>query len=330
MLRYLFFRRTEWTVFVASVLVCLSLMFLERRAQERVVWFLQHTVLAPAEAVSGWVERGVGVYWENEKLRQRAASLQMEVDAMRAERGENARLRHLLGLEQRHPYVLLAADVSGRRLDRLGGSGTLNKGSRDGVLENLAILTPEGLVGRVERVTPHQSRVLTLLHRDCAVAARVARTRVEGVLRWEFGDQPTLHLLYISSQEDVKRGDLVVTSGLGGIFPEGVRVGTIERVGLEPNGLMKEIVVKPSVDFRSVEQVLVFTPSGSGAVAPSDLLDDIAPSESAPATGAPAADSTAAPVPPRGNAPATPTATTPPAAAPPPAAAGTTTGATTP
>jgi rod shape-determining protein MreC len=260
----------------------------------------------------------------------------MEVDAMRAERGENARLRHLLGLEQRHPYVLLAADVSGRSLDRLGGSITLNKGSRDGVLENRAILTPDGLVGRVERVTGHQSRVLTLLHRDCAVAARVARTRVEGVLRWEFGDQPTLHLLYISSQEDVKRGDLVVTSGLGGIFPEGVRVGTIERVGLEPNGLMKDIVVRPAVDFRSVEQVLVYTPSGSGAVAPSDLLDDVAPPESTPAVAPPGADSTATPTPPRGNAPATPPVTTPPATTPPattpPATTppATTTGATTP
>jgi rod shape-determining protein MreC len=315
MLRYLFFRRTEWTVFVASALVCLSMMFLERRAQERVVWFLQHTVLAPAEAAAGWIERGVGVYWENEKLRQRAASLQLEVDAMRTERGENAQLRRLLGLEQRHPYALLAADVAGRSLDRLGGSLTLNKGARDGVLENRAILTPEGLVGRVERVTGHQARVLTLLHRECAVAARVARTHVEGVLRWDFGDQPILHLLYVSSQEDVKPGDLVMTSGLGGIFPEGVRIGRIERVGLEPNGLMKEIVVKPAVDFRSVEQVLVYTPSGTAAVAPSDLLDtdeapDTAAVKPAPAAGpgAPADSgaSTRAPAP-----PVTPGATTP-------------------
>jgi rod shape-determining protein MreC len=285
MLRYLLFRRTEWTVFVATALACLSLMFLGRREQERVVWFLQHTILAPAELASSWVERGVGVYWENQKLRQRAATLQMELDGVRAERGENARLRRLLELEQRHPYSLLAADVTGRSLDRLGGSLTLDKGSRDGIVENRAILTPEGLVGRVERVTPHQARVLTLLHRDCAVAARVARSRVEGVLRWDFGDQPTLHLLYISSQEDVKPGDVVVTSGLGGIFPEGIRVGTVERVGLEPNGLMKEIVLAPAVDFRSVEQVLVFTPSGSEAVAPSDLLDQPAAADSAATAG---------------------------------------------
>ncbi len=291
MLRNLLFRRPDWTVFVVTTLVCLSMMFLERRAQERVVWFLQHTVLAPAEWAAGWVERGVGVYWENQGLRQRVATLRIEVDAMRAERGENARLRRLLELDQRHPYALVAADVAGRSLDRLGGSLTLNKGEEDGVTANRAILTPEGLVGRVERSTAHQARVLTILHRDCAVAARVARTRVEGVLRWDFGDQPKLHLLYISSQEDVKPGDLVVTSGQGGIFPEGVRIGTVERVALEPNGLMKEIVVATAVDFRGLEQVLVYTPATAGSVAPSDLLGEDAPADTtaAPATGPAAA-----------------------------------------
>lgn len=300
MLRNLLFRRPDWTVFVLTTTLCLGMMFLERRAQERVVWFLQHTVLAPAEMAAGWVERGVGVYWENERLRQRASTLQMEVDAMRAERSENARLRRLLELDQRHPFSLVAADVAGRSLDRLGGSLTLDKGTRDGVTANLAVLTPEGLVGRVERATGHQARVLTILHRDCAVAARVARTRVEGVIRWDFGDQPTLHLLYVSSQEDVKPGDLVVTSGQGGIFPEGIRIGTVERVALEPNGLMKEILVETAVDFRGLEQVLVYTPSEAGGAAPSDLLND-APADS---TAAAPSDSAAARAPaPSGAAP---------------------------
>ena len=287
MFRYLLTRRTDWTVFVVTTILCLSLIILERRAQERVVWFLQHTVLAPAEVVAGWIERGVGVYWENERLRQRVVSLQVEVDAMRSERSENARLRRLLALRQRHPFSLLTADVAGRSLDRFGGSLTLNKGKEDGVMANRAVLTPDGLVGRVERSTAHQARVLTLLHRDCAVAARVERSRVEGVLRWDFGDHPTLHLLYVSSQEDVKEGDRILTSGLGGIFPQGIRVGTVERVALEPYGLMKEILIRPSVDFRSVEQVLVYTPAGTGAVAPADLLGDDAPADSAAAPGVP-------------------------------------------
>jgi hypothetical protein len=81
-----------------------------------------------------------------------------------------------------------------------------------------------------------------------------------------------LNLHYVSSQEDVKVGDRVVTSGLGGIFPVGIRIGTVARVALDPNGLMKEILVDPAVNFRSVEEILVYTPSDLRGTAPADLF----------------------------------------------------------
>jgi rod shape-determining protein MreC len=247
-------------------------MLLEARMQARVAWFLQHTLLAPFEVSVGWVDQSVGVFWENHQLRSRLTQLQIESDALQTERIENVRLRRLLHLEERHPYNLVAASVVGRSLDRLGGSLTIDKGTADGVEPGHAVLTPDGLVGRAERSTPHETRVLTLLNRDCAVAARIERSRVDGVLEWEFGSQPVLNLHYVSSQEDVKVGDRVVTSGLGGIFPVGIRIGTVARVALDPNGLMKEILVDPAVNFRSVEEILVYTPSDLRGTAPADLF----------------------------------------------------------
>jgi rod shape-determining protein MreC len=279
LLRYLFTRRTDWTVFVAALSASLTLMLIGPKSQARTVWFLQHTLLAPAEIVVGWVDRGVAVYWENQKLRARVARLTIELDESRTERGENERLRRLLHLTERHPFELVSAHVVGRSLDRLGGSLALDKGSAEGIEPNRAILTPDGLVGRIERVSGHAARVLTLLHRDCAVAARIERSRVDGVVRWEYGDRPTLDLLYVSSQEDVRPGDRVLTSGLGGIFPAGVRIGTVERVGLEPNGLTKEILIDPAVDFRKLEEVLIYVPS-SGRV-PADLFPSAADSAAA-------------------------------------------------
>jgi rod shape-determining protein MreC len=272
MLRYLFVRRTDWTVLVIACTLSLSMMLLEARLQARVAWFLQHTLLAPFEVTVGWVDQSVGVFWENHQLRSRLTQLQIESDALQGERMENVRLRRLLHLEERHPYNLVAASVVARSLDRLGGSLTIDKGTADGVEPGRAVLTPDGLVGRAERSTPHETRVLTLLNRDCAVAARIERTRVDGVLEWEFGNQPVLNLRYISSQEDVKVGDRVVTSGLGGIFPVGIRIGTVAKVALDPNGLMKEILVDPAVDFRSVEEILVYTPSDLRGTAPADLF----------------------------------------------------------
>jgi len=294
MLRYLFTRRTDWTVFVAACTVSLTMMLLGPKSQARVAWFLQHTILAPAEIVVGWVDRGIAVYWENQRLRARVARLTIELDETRAERGENERLRRLLHLAERHPYELVSAHVVGRSLDRLGGSLALDKGAAEGVEANRAILTPDGLVGRVERTSRHAARVLTLLHRDCAVAARIDRSRVDGVVRWEFGDRPTLDLLYVSSQEDVKPGDLVLTSGLGGIFPAGVRIGTVARVGLEPNGLTKEIVVEPAVDFRKIEEVMIYVPSSGKNTVPADFYPAALDSAAADSLrGATAADSLA-------------------------------------
>jgi rod shape-determining protein MreC len=271
MLRYLFARRTDWTVFVLACIASLTLMLLGPKSQARAAWFLQHTLLAPAEFVIGWVDRGIATYGENERLRDKVTRLTVQLDQSSAEQAENDRLRRLLHLTGQHPYELFAANVVGRSLDRLGGSLVLDKGQMDGVTANRAILTPDGLVGRVERTTRHGARVLTLLHRDCAVAARIQRSRVDGVVRWEFGDRAALDLLYVSSQEDVLKGDMVVTSGLGGIFPAGVRIGTVEKVGLEPNGLTKEIVIRPAVDFRTLEEVLVYIPAGKNASLPGDF-----------------------------------------------------------
>jgi rod shape-determining protein MreC len=293
MLRYLFVRRTDWTVLVITCTLSLSLMLLEARMQARVAWFLQHTLLAPFEVSVGWVDQSVGVFWENHQLRSRLTQLQIESDALQTERIENVRLRRLLHLEERHPYNLVAASVVARSLDRLGGSLTIDKGTSDGVEPGRAVLTPDGLVGRAERSTPHETRVLTLLNRDCAVAARIERSRVDGILEWEFGSQPLLNLHYVSSQEDVKVGDRVVTSGLGGIFPVGIRIGTVAKVALDPNGLMKEIVVDPAVDFRSVEEILVYTPSDLRGTAPADLfLEEPKPAGALPDSLA--ADSSAA------------------------------------
>jgi rod shape-determining protein MreC len=272
MLRYFLARRSDWTVFVVACTISLSLMLLNRSGQARAAWFLQHTLLAPVSTVVGWWDRGVGLYWDNERLRARLTRMQIELDGATAERAENTRLRSLLGLAERHPYELIAARVVGRSLDRLGGSLTIDKGEEDGVFANRAVLTPDGLVGRVERSTAHGARVLTLLHRDCAVAARVERSRVDGVVRWEFGEQPTLNLLYVSSQEDVKVGDRIQTSGLGGIFPSGIRIGTVTRIGLEENGLMKEITVRPAVNFRTLEELLAYSPATLPTTVPSDLF----------------------------------------------------------
>src|SRR5437016_13266173 len=114
MFRLLFARRADWAAFTVACVLSLTLMSLGRGPQARAVWFVQHTLLAPVNAVVGWLDAGVGVYWENQKLKKRLAQMQMEEDAMRAERVENARLRGLLHLSQENPSDLASARVVAR------------------------------------------------------------------------------------------------------------------------------------------------------------------------------------------------------------------------
>src|SRR6266850_5425824 len=132
MFRLLFARRADWAALTIACVLSVTLMLLDRGQQARAAWFLQHTVLAPVDAVVGWVDAGVGVYWENQKLKKRLAQVQIEADATRSERLENARLRRLLALSQENPSDLTAARVTSRSLDRLGGSLTIDEGSREG------------------------------------------------------------------------------------------------------------------------------------------------------------------------------------------------------
>src|SRR5438552_18828029 len=96
MFRLLFARRADWAAFTVACVLSLTLMSLGRGPQARAVWFVQHTLLAPVNAAVGWLDAGVGVYWENQKLKKRLAQMQMEEDASGAERVEHARLRGLL------------------------------------------------------------------------------------------------------------------------------------------------------------------------------------------------------------------------------------------
>ena len=151
MFRLLFERRADWAAFTIACVLSLSLMTLGRGQQARAIWFVQHTLLAPVNAIVGWVDAGVGLYWEDQKLRKRLAQVQIEADAMRSERLENARLRRLLALSQENPSELTAARVTARSLDRLGGSITIDKIEAHAESRSAAGKTANGFVMRMPK-----------------------------------------------------------------------------------------------------------------------------------------------------------------------------------
>jgi len=227
--------------------------------------------LSPLQRGVGAVVGGVGEAWrgwafhratyeENRRLEGRVRQLETELQARSFQAQETQRLRELLGLRQAVPMDTVAAQVVGRDGVPWFRTLTLDRGEADGITLDAPVISPTGVVGRVFAVGPHAARVQVLLDRDGAAGVLVERSRVPGVVSGQVSGQAAgaedLVLKYVPERSDVLVGDVVVTSGIDGIYPKGLVVGRVRFVG-KGSGLFRDIRVEPSARFDRLEEVLV-------------------------------------------------------------------------
>ncbi len=217
------------------------------------------SALLASELWRGWAFHRE-TYADNRRLRVELRALETELQLRSYRAQESVRLRELLALQQAVPLDTLAAQVVGRDGMPWFRTLTLDKGERDGVRLDAAVISATGVVGRVFAVGPQAARVQVLLDRDSGAAALVERSRVSGVVSGqvsaaEMGSED-LALKYIPGRADVVVGDVVVTSGLDRIFPKGLVIGRVRFVG-DVTGLFRDVRVEPSARFSSLEEVLV-------------------------------------------------------------------------
>jgi rod shape-determining protein MreC len=197
-----------------------------------------------------------GVRAENEALRARLADLEVRLQEQRALAARSGRLQELLDLKTSATLPTLAAEVIGGNPNPGMRTVTIDRGSADGVQANMAVIAARGIVGRIiGEPAAHASRVQLLIDRDAAAGALVERSRAGGMVVGSERDPP-LSMELVSNLSDVKAGDLVVASGVDGIYPKGYAIGHIERAE-RGTGLYLTISVRPTVDFSSLEEVLV-------------------------------------------------------------------------
>lgn len=192
---------------------------------------------------------------ENEVLRRLNVDLNDEVSRLREAKLENLRLRALLTLKEQSPMTFVAADVVGKSLTLLRNTITLNAGTASGIRPGMAIISESGLVGKVISASDHYAIGQAMFNKDFRASAKIQRSRVDGVVAWDGGDY--ILLKNVPKNQDVKPGDLVVTSEYSSVFPPDLRIGTVVTVGENPGSLFKEIGMTPSVDFTMLEQVFV-------------------------------------------------------------------------
>ena len=197
-----------------------------------------------------------GVRGENDTLRKRVAELEVRLQEQRALASRSTRLQELLRLQTTTTLPTVAAEVIAGNPNSGMLTITIGRGSADGVQSDMAVIAPAGVVGRV--VGPpatHAARVQLLIDRNAAAGALTERTRSGGMVVGVDKDPP-LSMDLVSNLADVKAGDTVIASGVDGIYPKGFTIGRIESSERGP-GLYRAITVRPSVDFSSLEEVLV-------------------------------------------------------------------------
>jgi rod shape-determining protein MreC len=199
----------------------------------------------------------VGVRQENLRLKRQLAQLGSQQRRMAELETENRHLADLLELRDALGMSATGANVIGSDATGLSRTLLLSEGSRQGLRRDMAVVSINGVVGKLITVSQEAARVLLISDHNSALDAFDQRSRSRGIISGVVEDG--LVMKYVDRSEDVKAGDTVVTSGMDGIFPRGLLVGTIGRVSQEGPGLFLNVEVKAAVDFRELEQVLILT-----------------------------------------------------------------------
>jgi rod shape-determining protein MreC len=226
------------------------------------------TITAPIQTAISWtLEQAVDVYqgyiylWnvktQNTRLFEENRKLLGQIANLKEAQNENNRLREILNFQEKLKLETIVARVIAKDVSTEFRAVRINRGEDAGIKKGMAVITYEGVVGRVMRTTASTSDIVTILDLLSAVDGVIERSRARGVV--EGLTDELCQLKFTLRTDDIQVGDQILSSGLGGIYPRGVAVGTVSRVKKKPFGITQDVEIKPSVDFTKLEEVMIVT-----------------------------------------------------------------------
>ena len=224
---------------------------------------VQGCVTSASGSVSGffnYLKNMKGYEKENEKLKEYVAQLEDEIRKTESLKSENKRLRSLLELKQNQTeYKTVAADVVAFSTGGFSKSYTINKGLKDGITENCAVITPYGLVGYVVEVGRSWAKVCAITDASVSVSASIERVGNTAIVQGDMSlmEKGMCKMTYVSKEAGLEVGDYIQTSGSGGIIPAGIYIGKVKEIKNDVTGVSQEAIIKPGVDFSNIDEVLV-------------------------------------------------------------------------
>lgn len=192
---------------------------------------------------------------ENQQLQDQLRRVTEENNRCREAALANERLRGLLDFKKSLPHQLLAAEVIGKDPSPWFKTIIIDKGRKDGVFSGMPVVIPEGIVGQVVAAAGHYAKVLLLVDQNSAVDALVQRTRARGLIKGGMGGKCLFD--YALRKNDIKVGDIVISSGVDGVFPKGLRLGQVSEIVKRNAGIFQDVIISSFVDFEKIEEVLI-------------------------------------------------------------------------
>ncbi len=264
------FPKKHQPIIIACLLVVISLVILSYSIRKPTsAGFFRKLVLETAAPLANMVNtsfRGlkdawkryiflVGMEEENRRLKKENALLMQGVTDYREGYLEGIRLKKLLALKEMVNYTTITARVISRNQSSIVKTVLVDKGVSHGLRVDMPVINEQGVVGRIIETSPHVSKILLLIDASSNIDALVQETRVQGILQG--ASSSGCSLKYVSKTENIQAGNIVVSSGLSGIFPKGLLLGAVTNVDKSDSGLFQKLEVAPYVDFARLEEVMV-------------------------------------------------------------------------
>jgi len=239
----------------------------EANVIERGIMSLFAPIMKPAAEVSSFFEDAwdgyinlMDVQRENLRLREVIRELNSRVVAGNEAVQAKERLEHLLDMKNTVKAPSLAASIVGEDVTSWFRTTIIDRGSSSGIREGMAVVAADGVAGQIVKVAPATARVLLITDHASGIAAVIQRSRARGVVKGK--GEGLCSMEFTTREEDVKVGDAVVSSGIGGLFPKGLPIGEVTMVKRGEYGIFQTVTIRPSVNFSHLEEVLVVLRGG--------------------------------------------------------------------
>jgi len=231
-----------------------SVIFPAQRAVSSVGQYINEAVAA-VRGLGGMVEK-------NHELSAEVVRMQAELNTLKDLDRENLRLRRMLEFRRHQPRKMIPCEVMCRNISGWWNTVRISKGSAYGVKPDRAVVSPDGLVGKTHEVTRNTSEIILVSDPACRVSAKIVRVNAFGIVSGcgsSPAGRPLARMDFINKDAEVREGDEVVTSGLGGVFPKGILIGYVEKVYRDKSGLYQSARIIPCATAELLDYVFVIS-----------------------------------------------------------------------